>query len=105
MTSTMASSSSSSSAQASETPFSAEKYFATQPPPPTLESDVNAVREFVERHAQQGRKVVLVTVSVFSSYYSDSCNHIVPSFAQLEWWNYGTSRAQCVSTIFRILFG
>ncbi|PAV15426.1 phosphopantothenate-cysteine ligase [Pyrrhoderma noxium] len=57
----MASSSSSSSAQASETPFSAEKYFATQPPPPTLESDVNAVREFVERHAQQGRKVVLVT--------------------------------------------
>ena len=105
MTSTMASSSSSSSAQASETPFSAEKYFATQPPPPTLESDVNAVREFVERHAQQGRKVVLVTVSVFSSYYSDSCSHIVPSIAQLEWWNYGTSRAQCVSTIFRILFG
>ncbi|KAG5646747.1 hypothetical protein DXG03_002429 [Asterophora parasitica] len=42
--------------------FSAEEYFATQPPPPTLDHDINGVREFVARQAQEGRKVVLVTV-------------------------------------------
>ncbi|KAJ3522773.1 hypothetical protein NM688_g8827 [Phlebia brevispora] len=42
-------------------PFSAERYFATQPPPPTLEEDVGAVREFVQRHLRAKRKVVLVT--------------------------------------------
>ena len=46
-----------------EAPFSAEKYFATQPPPPNLEADVQNVRSFVQRHAQAGRRVVLVTVS------------------------------------------
>ena len=43
-------------------PFSAEKYFATQPPPPTLEEDVARVRDFVRRQQAAKRKVVLVTV-------------------------------------------
>ena len=43
-------------------PFSAEKYFATQPPPPTLEEDVSRVRDFVRRQQEAKRKVVLVTV-------------------------------------------
>ena len=43
-------------------PFSAESYFATQPPPPTLAEDVAHVREFVQRQREAGRKVVLVTV-------------------------------------------
>ncbi|KAH9941823.1 phosphopantothenate-cysteine ligase [Epithele typhae] len=41
--------------------FSAESYFATQPPPPTLESDTARVREFVQRQVHAGSKVVLVT--------------------------------------------
>ena len=45
-------------------PFSAEKYFATQPPPPTLEEDVERVRDFVRKHQAAKRKVVLVTVRV-----------------------------------------
>ncbi|THH21606.1 hypothetical protein EUX98_g8334 [Antrodiella citrinella] len=45
----------------SETLFSAAKYFETQLPPPNLEQDVSRVRSFVARHAQEGRKVVLVT--------------------------------------------
>jgi len=45
----------------SSAPFSAEKYFATQLPPPNLEQDVSRVRSFVARHVQEGRKVVLVT--------------------------------------------
>ena len=47
-------------------PFSAESYFATQPPPPTLDSDVQKVRAFVERQREAGRRVVLVTVSTFA---------------------------------------
>jgi len=43
------------------TTFSAESYFATQPPPPTLQDDVDQVRKFVEKHAREGRSVVLVT--------------------------------------------
>ncbi|OBZ67431.1 Phosphopantothenate--cysteine ligase [Grifola frondosa] len=41
--------------------FSAESYFATQPPPPSLEHDIAKVREFVQRQLHAGRKVVLVT--------------------------------------------
>lgn len=51
------------STSSAEAPFSAESYFATQPHPPGLEGDVQRVRSFVERHAQAGRRVVLVTVS------------------------------------------
>ena len=47
---------------ASETTFSAEEYFATQIPPPTLERDILGVRDFVKSHQASGRKVVLVTV-------------------------------------------
>jgi phosphopantothenate-cysteine ligase len=43
------------------TTFSAESYFATQPPPPTLQDDVDKVRKFLEKHAREGRSVVLVT--------------------------------------------
>nr|VWO95317.1 Transcriptional repressor rco-1 [Ganoderma boninense] len=41
--------------------FSADKYFATQPPPPSLEHDVTRVKEFLHRQLQERRKVVLVT--------------------------------------------
>ncbi|KIJ24765.1 hypothetical protein M422DRAFT_237304 [Sphaerobolus stellatus SS14] len=41
--------------------FSAESYFATQAPPPDLEQLVDGVREFVDRHIQEGRRIVLVT--------------------------------------------
>ncbi|KAF8068774.1 phosphopantothenate-cysteine ligase [Lyophyllum atratum] len=43
------------------TSFSAEEYFATQPPPPSLEDNLKGVREFVARQAKEGRNVVLVT--------------------------------------------
>ncbi|KAG6915086.1 hypothetical protein DXG01_013533 [Tephrocybe rancida] len=43
------------------TSFSADEYFATQPPPPTLEYDISGVRDFISRRAKEGRKVVLVT--------------------------------------------
>ncbi|PPQ81403.1 hypothetical protein CVT26_007676 [Gymnopilus dilepis] len=43
------------------TTFSAEQYFATQPPPPTLQHDVEKVREFLQRQKSEGRAVVLVT--------------------------------------------
>lgn len=47
-----------------QTSFSAESYFATQPPPSTLDEDVARVRQFIKRHNEAGRKVVLVTVSL-----------------------------------------
>ena len=50
------------SEEAQSEPFSAESYFATQPPPPSLDEDVAQVREFVQRQQRSGRKVVLVTV-------------------------------------------
>ncbi|KAJ8081912.1 Phosphopantothenate--cysteine ligase cab2 [Marasmius tenuissimus] len=46
---------------ATSEPFSAETYFATQPPPLTLEQDIDGVREFISRQAGRGRNVVLVT--------------------------------------------
>ncbi|KAL0579190.1 Phosphopantothenate--cysteine ligase cab2 [Marasmius crinis-equi] len=42
-------------------PFSAESYFATQPPPSTLDHDIQNVRSFISRQAELGRNVVLVT--------------------------------------------
>lgn len=53
--------------QGHDVPFSAEKYFATQPAPPTLDDDVAKVREFIKRHKQAGRKVAFVTVRLLSS--------------------------------------
>ena len=46
-----------------DAPFSAESYFATQPPPPGLEEAIEEVKEFVDRSLAEGRKVVLITVS------------------------------------------
>jgi hypothetical protein len=43
--------------------FSADAYFETQPPPSTIEQDVQSVHEFLKQQRKQGRKVVLVTVS------------------------------------------
>ena len=48
--------------------FSAEEYFATQPPPASLEQDVARVRDFVARQKKAGRKVALVTVRDLRSY-------------------------------------
>ena len=52
------------------TTFSAESYFETQPPPVTLQHDVENVREFVERQQKEGRNVVLVTVSYLFNHRS-----------------------------------
>ncbi|OCH88413.1 phosphopantothenate-cysteine ligase [Obba rivulosa] len=41
--------------------FSAEQYFATQPPSPSLDQDIKKVREFAQRQLREGRRVVLVT--------------------------------------------
>ncbi|SCV67729.1 BQ2448_5340 [Microbotryum intermedium] len=41
--------------------FSAEQFFAEQPPPAKLQEHLNAVQAFVERNASAGRRVVLVT--------------------------------------------
>ena len=46
----------------STTLFSAESYFATQLPPPSLEHDIAGVRNFIVRQRELGRNVVLVTV-------------------------------------------
>jgi phosphopantothenate---cysteine ligase (ATP) len=57
------------SAEGEGSKFSAESYYATQPPPPSLDHDVSLVREFVSRQAKEGRNVVLVTVSALISVY------------------------------------
>ncbi|KAF8531921.1 phosphopantothenate-cysteine ligase [Gautieria morchelliformis] len=41
--------------------FSAESYFATQPAPPNLEELLSGVRNFIDRHSQTGKRLVLVT--------------------------------------------
>ena len=46
---------------ASDAPFSAESYFATQPPPAGLDEVIDGVKEFVEYHRKEGRKIVLIT--------------------------------------------
>jgi hypothetical protein len=44
------------------TVFDAETFFATQHPPPRLDQDLEAVQRFVQKHASEGRRIVLVTV-------------------------------------------
>ncbi|KAH9933775.1 phosphopantothenate-cysteine ligase [Fomitopsis serialis] len=44
-----------------ESNFSAESYYATQPPPSNLDQEVRNVRDFVRKHVNAGRNVVLVT--------------------------------------------
>ncbi|GJJ09812.1 hypothetical protein Clacol_004036 [Clathrus columnatus] len=41
--------------------FSSESYFATQPPPPNLEESISGVRQFIDRHIQENRRIALVT--------------------------------------------
>ncbi|KDE03222.1 hypothetical protein MVLG_06279 [Microbotryum lychnidis-dioicae p1A1 Lamole] len=48
-------------ASADRPQFSAEQFFAEQPPPARLQEHLNAVQAFVERNASAGRRVVLVT--------------------------------------------
>jgi len=43
------------------TSFSAESYFATQPPPPNLEHEIQRVKEWTTKQVATGRRVVLVT--------------------------------------------
>lgn len=44
--------------------FSADEFFAQQPPPKELDRHLDQVRAFVEANVNRGRKVVLITVSV-----------------------------------------
>lgn len=44
------------------TQFSAEDFFAQQPPPKDLDKRLEAVQRFVERNVNEGRRVVLITV-------------------------------------------
>lgn len=73
--------------------FSAEKYFATQPPPVNLDDDVAKVRAFINRQKEAKRKVAFVTVGNHLS----STIRLIPS---LEWRNDCTFRAECVSCCF-----
>ena len=79
---------------ATDSVFSAERYFATQLPPPSLEHDVERVREFVQRHKEANRKVVLVTVNCTAQ-----CPIGCADGLSLEWRHDCASRAQCVSTL------
>lgn len=45
-------------------PFSAEKYYSTQPAPAQLEDTLEGVRKFVAANNAKGRRIVLVTVSI-----------------------------------------
>ena len=77
--------------------FSAESYFATQPPPTTLENDVYRVREWTQKQVAAGRRVVLVTVSIKVFKFSKAHILIHILCPTLERRYYRTSRAQCVS--------
>jgi hypothetical protein len=46
-----------------ESNFSTESYFLSQPPPPGLEARVLEVQKFVDRWARTDKRVVVVTVS------------------------------------------
>ena len=52
---------------ASPGPLSAEVYFASHVAPKSLPENAEKIRAFVDRHMQEGRRVVLVTVS--ASYF------------------------------------
>ena len=48
----------------SPTTFSAEGYFETQPPPSTIDQNVQSVRTFLKQQQEYHGKVVLVLVCV-----------------------------------------
>ena len=76
--------------------FSSESYFGTQPPPPTLDSDIADVRSFIHRQRDLGRKVVLVTVSVAPTLSLPAQT----LFLSKEWRDNRPVGAQCVSISF-----
>ena len=53
--------------ESSKSSFSAQSYFETQLPPPSLQEDISKVRDFVRKQKDVGKKVVLVTVRLFVS--------------------------------------
>lgn len=77
--------------------FSATQFFEHQTPPPNLAAHHEQVQEFVDRHAKQGRKVVLVTVSLLRSHFHRTSRQTVYLVEWTERWNHGPSRAECVS--------
>lgn len=78
--------------------FSAESFFASQSPPPRLPEELAAVREFVDLHAKEGRRVVLVTVSLTSCAGSGAQVSELMGWFLAEWRDDGAARTQCVST-------
>lgn len=76
--------------------FSAESYFATQPPPSTLSHDIAGVRDFVQRQILVGKRVVLVTVS---KHLPNLCDQSKEPFSHQERWNNRAIGAQRVSTL------
>lgn len=54
---------------ASPGPVSAEVYFASHVAPKSLSENAEKIRTFVDHHMHEGRRVVLVTVSFFTSFF------------------------------------
>jgi hypothetical protein len=73
--------------------FSAESYFATQPAPPNLEELLSGVRDFIDKHSQAGKRLVLVTVRRLAR----ALRLLVSRCKFVEWWDYRTIGAECVS--------
>ena len=76
--------------------FSAESYFATQPAPPNLEELLLDVRKFIDKHSQEGKRLVLVTVRRFES---RALRQLVSRHKIVEWWDYCAIGAQCVRDV------
>lgn len=79
--------------------FSAEDYFRTQPPPLTLETDAQSVREFIDFHSIRGNRVALVTVSsgdqLIAEYSLDKAHTL--RIPVIERWDHSAFREECVS--------
>ena len=86
------------------TTFSAEAYFETQPPPPTIDQDVQSVRTFLKQQQELGKKVALVTVGVPIAPHSE-LGVLIPVGHIAERWNDGSFGTQCVSEWFLIVQG
>lgn len=76
-------------------PFSAEKYYSTQPAPAHLEDTLEGVRKFVDANTSKGRRVVLVTVSNARVQMLSIANN-----GPLVRRNHCTSRVERVSNVF-----
>jgi hypothetical protein len=81
--------------------FSAESYFKTQPPPPTLEQDIADVRSFVHRQQDLGNKVVLVTVSVCPRLPPRQLRRLIHlrAVGQLSPWSSMCEQYLCIPTL------